>query len=137
MRHMTFEIVPRRFLSPFSDFWDDARELMHTPWTQSGLSISRDNKKGTLSVKAAVPGLDPEDIHVKHEDGKLVIQGKSKTEDKDETSSWSYYYEMTVPQDADATAEPEATVKNGVLTLNYKTAARPQPKEIPVKSLEK
>lgn len=94
-----------------------------------------------LVVKAGVAGVKPDNVDVTFEDGILQIQGQEeeKKEGKKyyKKSSRSYRYRVAVPGNVDMKKEPEAEVKNGVITIKFKKAEESKPKKIEVKSKEK
>lgn len=103
----------------------------------SGLSVSEDKEK--VYIEAALPGIDPKDIEVTFDNGILRISGEAKEEEKGKkywrkaTSSFSY--RLAVPSDVSPSAEPEATYKNGIMTVEFKKTAPSKPKKITVKTI--
>lgn len=133
---MAFDIVTRNNF-PFSRFplWTDDEDW--TPATSpSGLAVSEDDKK--VYIEAAVPGIDPQDIEVTFDKGVVWIKGESKKEETEKKfyrrAASSFSYRVAVPGEIDANAEPEATCKNGVMTVAFAKAEKVQPKKIAVKS---
>lgn len=133
---MAFDIVTRNNF-PFSrfPFWTDEEDW--TPTTSpSGLAVSEDDKK--VYIEAAVPGIDPEDIEVTVDKGVVWIKGETKQEETEKkyyrkaTSSFSY--RVAIPGEIDQNSEPEATSKNGVMTVAFTKAEKVQPKKIAVKT---
>lgn len=116
-------------------FWADDEDFVPTT-TPSDLAISEDDKK--VYVEAAVPGINPSDIEVTFDKGIVWIKGETKEEESKKkyyrkaTSSFSY--RVAVPGEIDHTTEPEATCKNGVMTVAFTKAEKAQPKKIAVKS---
>lgn len=101
-------------------------------------------RNGEMVVKVDLPGVEPKDIHVKLDEGELLITGERKTdkEVKEEgyfrkESSYGFFERrMTVPKGLKET-DIKATYADGVLEITLPKAARiegrPKPKEIPVK----
>lgn len=131
-------LVPRSFWSmpQLSSMFDedDWGFMSNTP---SGLSVSEDDKN--VYIEAAMPGVDPKDVEITYEKGVIKISGSNKLEEKDgrkirKRSQSEFYYEFSLPGDADVNAEPEAQIKNGVVKLDFPKAPKAQPKRINVKA---
>jgi HSP20 family protein len=139
---MASDLVPKRLLSfpSFSlpNFWDDEEDWFTVPSTQSGLSISEDDKK--IYIEASIPGIDPKNVDITFQDGYLWVRAETKEEEEDKKkkfyrrASRSFSYRVAVPGDIDTNQEPEATYKHGVMTIAFAKAAKAQPKKIQVKS---
>lgn len=133
----------RNFLTPFrlvSSLADDEGLFPKAGGEFSqdrGLSIYEDEKN--VSVEAALPGLKGSDIEVTYNKGVLWVQGESQEEEEDKDkkyyhkSSRSYSYHLTVPGHLDDTKEPEATYKDGIMTVTFPKAKEEVPKKIKVK----
>ena len=105
-------------------------------------------RNGEMVVKVDLPGVEPKDIHVKLDEGELLITGERKTdkEIKEEgyfrkESSYGFFErKMTVPKGLKE-SDVKATYADGVLEITLPKAAkiegRPKPKEIPVKPVIK
>jgi HSP20 family protein len=140
---MTNSLVPRRFLSfpslSLPDFWDEDGEWLTSPSTQSGLSVCEDENK--VYIEAAVPGIDPKNVDVTFQDGYVWVRGETKEEEEDKQKKYyrkasrSFSYRVAVPGDVDATKDPEATYKHGVMTIAFTKSPKAQPKKIQVKAL--
>ncbi|MBI2031706.1 MAG: Hsp20/alpha crystallin family protein [Candidatus Levybacteria bacterium] len=137
---MANDIIPRTFLrSPFVSLpsvWEDIEEMLPTTGNISGLSISEDGQN--IYVSAAVPGVDPEDVDISFEKGVLWVKAEKKEEEKGKkfyrkaTSSFSY--RVTVPGEIDPNIEPEASCRNGIVTVTFVKSPKVKPKKIAVKS---
>jgi HSP20 family protein len=99
-------------------------------------------KDGYVVVKADVPGVKKEDLQVELEDGDLVIQGESRSEQevredqfyRMERSLGRFY--RRIPLGFDAKPEDvQATLVDGVLEVRIRKPAETQPntRRIPVK----
>lgn len=140
---MAFDLVPNRILSfpsvSLPSIWNDEDDWMTTPSTPSGLSVSEDEKK--VYIEASVPGIDPKNIEMTFHDGYLWIRGEMKEEEKDNKRKYyrqatkSFSYRVAVPGDIDASQEPEATYRHGVMTVSFAKSPKAQPKKIQVKSI--
>jgi HSP20 family protein len=98
-----------------------------------------ENAEG-IKLKAAMPGLEPQDINVQIEDNVLTVSGQRRFEDKVEKDNYywveqqygSFSRSVTLPQYADAT-KIEATYHNGVLELTIPKREESKPKKIELK----
>ena len=94
-------------------------------------------------VKAAVPGVKPEDIEVTVTGDLLAIKGEFKTEseEKDEKRNWhrqerrygSFSRQITLPSGVNTDA-CEADFENGVLTLKLTKAEEAKVKRVQISS---
>ncbi len=134
---MAIDIVPGAFWRGTSlpSFWDD--EDWNMPANQpSGLTISEDDKH--VYVEAALPGVVSDDVEITFDKGVVWIKGETKevVEKKKyyRKATSSFSYRIAVPGDIDLKVEPEATMKNGIMTVAFAKSAVSQPKKIQVKS---
>ncbi len=99
-------------------------------------------EKGDLfTIKASLPGINPEDLNVTLEDNVLTVQGEIKEDEtiEEETyhlrerryGSFSRSLRFPVPVNAN---EIEASYENGVLTLTIPKAEEVKPKRIEIKA---
>jgi HSP20 family protein len=140
----------RRDLDPLRMIRDLERDFPRWPWAgwpfekggKEGWSPSVDvyDEDGAVVVKAEVPGLSKDEVHVKVEAECLIIEGERRTEtekkDKDyyfcEREYGSFYRRIPLPARVDA-AKAEAHVKDGVLTVKVPRAEpAPEAKQIPI-----
>ena len=137
---MAYDIVPGSFWS-FPSFRIPSIFDEEDDWapasTPSGISISEDDK--FVYVSAAMPGVTENDIDITFNKGVLWIKGETKTEEEDKKrkfyrrASGSFSYRIAVPGETDTRSEPEATYKNGVMTVKFAKSPASQPKKISVK----
>lgn len=125
---------PTRALLRWPSIWDDEDFV---PSVSDNLDVYE--TKDEVVVKAAVAGVDPEKVEVTFEKGILTIAGAEESEEKEDKkyyrkSSRSYSYRVGVPGNIDLSAEPEAKVVNGVITVSFKKAEEAKPKKISVKA---
>lgn len=140
---MALDLVPRRLLSFPSllpSIWDEDDDWLNMPSTQNtGLSVSEDESK--VYVEASLPGINPDNIEVTYQDGYVWVHGEVKEEEKDKKrkyyrqSAQSFSYRVAIPGDVDPNVEPEATYKNGVMTITFAKSPTSQPKKIKVKQV--
>jgi HSP20 family protein len=100
------------------------------------------SKPDVFVVKAALPGVKPEDIETTITGDTLTIHGKFREEEKREEEGYLYRelsrgeFRRTVGLPTDVKSEgAEATFKDGILTLTIPKVERVKPHEIKVKTL--
>lgn len=126
-------MLPRLF-SEWENGLDDIFSLASEP---RGLSISEDDQH--VYVEAAVPGIDPEKIEVTFDKGMLWIRGQADDQAEDKSkrfyrrSSQAYSYRVAIPDNVREDAEPEATYKNGIMTVAFAKQPEVAPKKLKVK----
>jgi|SRR3989344_798530 len=137
---MANDIIPRTFLmSPFLSLpsvWEDIEEMLPTTGNINGLSVSEDEQN--IYISAAVPGVNPKDIDISLNKGVIWIKGESKEEEKGKKfyrkATNAFSYRVTVPGEIDQNIEPEATYKNGIMTVTFVKSPKLKPKKITIKS---
>ncbi len=122
----------------------NGEESVQTERTRSG-RVFRPNvdileQAGELVVLADLPGLKPEDIDIKFEDGELVIHGKTPQRQADGTGFLlqeydvgDYYRSFRVSEDINAEGI-SAQYTNGVLELTLPKAEAVKPRRIAVQA---
>ena len=126
--------------------WDPTRALLRWPnvWDDDDfMPNSSDNldvyeTESEVVVKASIAGVDQEKVEISYEKGILTItaaEEEEKTEGKKyyKKSSRSYSYRVAVPGNIDMKKEPEAHVKNGIVSVTFQKAEEEKPKKITVK----
>lgn len=127
---MPLSLIPR-------SFWDED-DLLSFPSTPSGVSVSEDDKH--IYVQVALPGVEEKNIEVTFDKGMLWVNGEVEETEEDKKrkyyrhSSGSFAYQVAVPGDLDLAVEPDATFKNGVMTVKFTKTPKSQPKKIAVKA---
>jgi len=106
-----------------------------------GLALDVAEQGENFTVKASIPGINPDDLNVTLEDNVLTIQGETKDDQTiDEGSyhirerrygSFSRSVRFPVPVEGE---KVEAQYENGVLTLTVPKAEAVKPKRINVKA---
>src|SRR6266550_3903375 len=131
---------PFRMSERFFDdrFW---RPWLGTTREEFMFPVEISEREDHLEVKAALPGVNAEDIDVTVEGGVLRIRAEMKEEKEDQQPQKSYHrremqygrYERTVtlPYDVKADAA-EARFENGILQLRLPKAESARAKQIPV-----
>jgi HSP20 family protein len=90
-------------------------------------------------VKAAIPGVRPDDVEVVVQGERLTIRAESRAEDESHGENWlmreqrygSYQRSVTLPT-AVSSEQAEARIENGVLTLRLPKAQEARPRRINV-----
>lgn len=137
---MAFDIIPASFWN-WPSFRNASIVEEDDDWSPSsspsGISISEDAKH--IFITAALPGVSEEDIDITFNKGLLWIKGDAEKTEEDQTRKYfrratsSFSYRVAVPGEVDAAAEPEATFKNGVMTVAFVKSPAAQPKKISIK----
>lgn len=91
-----------------------------------------------LLLYADVPGVTPENVDVRFENGELTLHGRCVPPKVDATRVWAeygvgdYHRAFTINEQVDA-ANITAELKHGVLTVRLPKAESVRPRRIPVK----
>jgi len=106
-----------------------------------GLALDVAEQGENFTVKASIPGINPDDLNVTLEDNVLTIQGETRDDQTIEESSYhirerrygsfSRSVRFPVPVEGD---KVEAQYDSGVLTLTIPKAEAVKPKRIAVKA---
>ena len=151
---MTTHIVPEELVeldSPFAEFfrtlsgpWPFRPLLALTPGKRFIPTADVFTRDGSMVVKVDLPGVDVKDIHVKLDEGELIVTGERKADKeikeegyyRKESTFGFFERHMSVPKGL-KDAEIKAEYHNGVLEISMPKAAKvegpPKAKEIPVK----
>ena len=94
-----------------------------------------------IVVKAEVPGMKPDDVHISVENNVLTMRGERKLERADkregyhriERSYGSFVRSFSLPNGVDG-EHVEAEMSDGLLTVRVPKKAAPEPKRIEVKA---
>ncbi len=134
-------LTPFRSLDDIRHFDDLFAHLMGgTPKTnQNLLSIPLDmiEDEGKITIKAAVPGINPEELEVSIENNVLTIKGEHKNEEVSETAkvfrrentygSFSRSIRLSPQLNQEAV---EASFKNGFVTITIPKVEEEKPKSL-------
>lgn len=123
----------------FDDFFFPARNTLRANSSTMGNGLSVYEDKEAVYVEAWVPGLEPEDVDLTFEKGVLWIKGEKKEEQSEEKkyhyrSDSTFSYRVSVPRRLDESTEPEATCKNGIITVRFNKSKSEQPRKIEIKN---
>jgi len=106
--------------------------------TASDLAISED--EDAVYVEAALPGLSQKEIEVIFHQGVLTIRGAKNEEEPDKRRKYhaqanrAYAYQLLVPGNIDEKREPEAEIKNGIMTITFAKQKKEEPRKIQIKT---
>lgn len=140
-----FEEIERRFDEVFG------HSLLPSIWRRLPMermawapAIDVFEKGDKLVVKAEVPVMKEDDIHVSVEGDMLTIRGEKKTESevkeedyyRSERSYGSFFRSVALPSTVDA-SKIEADFENGVLEVTLPKKPEVKPKKVAVKKKEK
>lgn len=148
---MTRMITPLRAVDELRG-WSQAMDRLFSetlgqthqqPWR--GLALDILEKDGQFIVKAAVPGLRPENIEVEIEQNVLTLKGESREEQEYQEAKvyrreqvfGSFARSVRLPEGLD-TDHVEATVASGILTVRIPRLPEEKPatRKIEVRSIE-
>jgi len=123
-------IRPSRFLAAFGETAAPAIDAYQTP--------------NEVVVKAAMPGVKPEDINIDITGDILTVKGETKTEKEIKKEDYLYQERryggfsrrLVLPSGLQAD-KAEAELENGILTLTIPKAEEAKPKPIKIKTKEK
>ena len=127
--------------------WDPMSSLLRWPSVLEedgfGVSNASDNldvyeDQDQVVVKANVAGVDPDKVEITFEKGVLTLIAREETEESEtkkfyKKATRSYTYRVAVPGHIDLSKEPEASVKNGIVSVVFKKAEESKPKKIVIK----
>ena len=106
------------------------------------VDIYQDQDK--LTVKATLPGLKSEDVSIDISDGVLTIKGEAKSEEEVKEEDYLYkerrYGSFCRGFNLPSGIQPDkadATMEDGILTLNIPKAEEAKPRTIKIKAKEK
>jgi HSP20 family protein len=123
-------VRPSHVLSTFGEAGTPALDVYQTP--------------NEVVVKAALPGLKPEDVSIDITGETLTIRGESKAEQEIKKGDYLYqerrygaFSRSVVLPGGLKLDKAEATMEDGVLTLTIPKAEEVKPKAIKVKAKEK
>ena len=119
-----------RFFAPYRLFALDMPEMA---------PIDMYHTDSDVVVKAALPGVKPEDVDISITDGTLTIKGETKTEEKEEQKDYlhrenrysTFHRSVALPGRLD-TDKAAASFDDGILTLTIPKSEEVKPKQIKV-----
>lgn len=109
-----------------------------TPLYQPRVDIRETDHE--LTLFAEIPGVKPENVSLRYENGELVIQGKvepypgNATKLLQEYDRGDFYRSFTIHESIDA-GRIEAECKNGILTVHLPKVETVKPRQIEIKAV--
>jgi HSP20 family protein len=125
--------------------FEDSFVTPHVGWiaptSAAGMALDVYETKEQVVIKAALPGVKPEETEVTITGDTLTIRGESKEENEIKEENYirkerhfgSFARSVTLPTGLEAD-KAEATFENGVLTLKIPKSEQVKPKSIKVKA---
>lgn len=115
--------------------------IISSLWEGSGVALDVYQTDTDVVVKAALPGVKPEDVEITITGDTLTIKGETKTEEevkrenyfRQERRHGTFSRTVTLPSNLQ-TDKAEATFEHGVLTLTVPKAEEVRPKTIKVQA---
>lgn len=114
--------IDRLFATTLSDF-------AGVPSTQFPVDIYED--KDNTYVRAELPGVNRDDIHVEMVDGYLTLNATCKSKDGEREQSFSFSRSVSIPESVE-TDKVAATYENGILTVTLPKREEAKPRKISV-----
>ena len=127
---------PFRFYSPFFAPLRVKTDADRYDWAPSvDVSETDDN----FEVRAELPGVAKDNLHVSVKDNLLTLSGEKRKENADDTQNYrrverrygSFQRRFTLPPEV-ATDDIKAEYSNGVLTLSIPKPEAAKPTEVPI-----
>ena len=127
---------PFKFYSPFFAPLHAKTDAGTYNWTPSvDISETDDN----FEVRAELPGVAKDDLHVSVKDNLLTLSGEKRQENVDDTQNYSrverrygsFQRRFTLPSEV-ATDNIKAEYSDGVLTLSIPKPEAAKPTEVPI-----
>ncbi|MEZ4727199.1 MAG: Hsp20/alpha crystallin family protein [Caldilineaceae bacterium] len=122
----------------------DERFRSMSPWEEDGgsqatLALDVSEQEDSYTIKASIPGVNPDDIDITMNNDILTISGESKSEEESEQGQWHlrerrfgrFSRSIRLPTIINSD-KIEATCDNGVLTLQLPKAEETKPRRISV-----
>lgn len=118
--------------------WPDESSVATAQWVPS---VNIREKDDQFVISADIPGVNPDEVEVKMENGALTIQGERKSEQHKEENGYrrvecsygSFYRRFALPDTADAN-KIQAKAKHGVLEITIGKREAAWPKAIKVQA---
>jgi HSP20 family protein len=142
LRDSFFFPIEQVFDNFFDEFWGASKTFSRSGFNYPKMDVTITGDDFT--IRAAIPGVDADEIKVEVIDGVVRISGEMSEEFKSEEQNYyvkelckrKFSREVQLPEDV-VDDNPEASLKNGILTLKWKTKIKEEktkPKIIPIKT---
>src|SRR5438094_5885051 len=134
----TQDRLNRLFNDTFSRFFDEGDGISLRAWAPPVDAYETDQ---SVVLKAELPGIKPEDVEIRVEDGTLYLKGERKFEKEVKEESYhrmeraygSFLRTFPIPGSVDA-EKATAEYKNGVLILTLPKKEEAKPKTIKIEA---
>jgi HSP20 family protein len=121
----------------FDNAGSDREWMQPATW---GLAVDVVEDKDNFTVKASVPGINPDDLDISYSDDTLTIRGEIKEDNEDKEDQYhlrerrygTFTRSISLPTKIKGDAI-EASYQNGVITLRLPKAEEVKPKRIAIK----
>jgi HSP20 family protein len=118
--------------------WPDESSVATAQWLPT---VDIQEQDDQFVISADIPGVKPEEVEVKMENGALTIQGERKSEQRKEEDGYrrvecaygTFYRRFALPDTADAN-KVQAKARNGVLEISIGKRETARPKAIKVQA---
>ena len=125
----------------FEDSFVSPTRLLTALAPDVGVPVDVYGTENEVVVRAALPGVKPEEVDISITGDTLTIKGETKAEEETKRENYLYrerrygaFYRMVTLPSGLNTDQAEATFDNGVLTLTIPKSERVKPKVIKVKA---
>jgi HSP20 family protein len=121
----------------FDNVGTDREWMQPATWS---LAVDVVEDKDNFTVKASVPGINPDDLDISYSDDTLTIRGEIKEDNEVKEDQYhlrerrygTFTRSISLPTKIKGDAI-EASYQNGVITLRLPKAEEVKPKRIPIK----
>lgn len=126
-----------RMLSDWPNALPGTGEGESGSWQRLPLDVSESDQAYT--VRASIPGINPEEMEISVQNNVLTIRGETKSEEERQGDRWhlrerrtgQFQRTITLPNNVDSN-QVGAVYENGVLTLNLPKTEEAKPRRINV-----
>jgi len=123
-------------------FYDFGPTIWRNPDTVLTFPVDVSETEEQVVVKAALPGIDPEQVEISVNDGVLTIKGETQSDETKEGENYhrreirygAFHRAMPLPAEVDGD-RAEATFKDGFVTVTLPKAEQARPKQIKIKTV--
>ncbi len=130
--------ILEEFERVFGDVWAPWKPVLVTDGL--GMQLDVHETKDELLIKADLPGINRDDVHITLEDGTLRIEAEKKEEKTEDGETWymkersfGKYSRLIEMPFRVASEKISATLDKGVLEIKLPKAEEAKPKQIEVK----
>jgi HSP20 family protein len=117
--------------------WDDLVGPSDLTWP--AMEVTED--KDSYRIDVEIPGVEPKDVQLTFEYGRLVVRGEKRQEKRSQEGTThvlerrygSFERSVMLPETADVD-RAEATFRNGVLTISVPKREEARPRQIKIKT---